>query len=192
VWDAKTGMCTSILQGHSNDVHLNDMQSLFGQDDVSRYMMSWKGHLRGVNSVSWSHDSKKIVSGSGDNTLRVWDSKTGKCISTLIGHLGSVTSVAFSDDSKMIVSGSSDKTLRIWDIETGECLSTLHGHSDAVTSVAWSCDDSRRIVSGSNDKTVRVWDSVKIVDNENFLSTTTRKLKISNALAVSSLKIIPF
>jgi WD40 repeat protein len=68
--------------------------------------------------VSYSPDGKRIVSGSEDNTLKVWDAATGQETLTLTGHMGEVTSVAFSPDGTRIVSGSWDKTLKVWDAAT--------------------------------------------------------------------------
>jgi WD40 repeat protein len=112
-----------------------------------------------VTSVAFSPDGRRIVSGSWDKTVRIWDAETGAQVSApLVGHSGSVTSVAFSPDGRRIVSGSYDETVRIWDAETGAQVSApLVGHSDEVTSVAFS-PDGRRIVSGSDDTTVRVSD----------------------------------
>ena len=60
-------------------------------------------------SVAFSPDGKKIVSGSYDKTIRVWDAETGKeIIPPLEEHSGTVSSIAFSPDGKKIVSGSSD------------------------------------------------------------------------------------
>ncbi|MEI6848104.1 MAG: WD40 repeat domain-containing protein, partial [Chlorobiaceae bacterium] len=110
-----------------------------------------------VTSCAISADNKRIVSGSGDKTLKVWDMESGNCLMTLDGHSGSVTSCAISADNKRIVSGSGDKTLKVWDMESGNCLMTLDGHSGSVTSCAISADN-KRIVSGSNDNTLKVWD----------------------------------
>ena len=74
-----------------------------------------KGHTSYVNSVSFSPDGKRIVSGSDDNTIRIWDATTGKELEILEGHTDWVNSVSFSPDGKRIVSGSDDKTIRIWD-----------------------------------------------------------------------------
>ncbi|KAG9089498.1 hypothetical protein FS749_001281 [Ceratobasidium sp. UAMH 11750] len=113
-----------------------------------------------VNSVAVSPDSHRIVSGSDDGTVRIWDAETGDpVLEPLKGHTGAVCSVAFSPNGRWIASGSIDMTIRIWDAETGEArLNPLRGHSDWVWSVAISLD-GRRIVSGSGDKTVRVWDA---------------------------------
>ncbi|KAG8810333.1 hypothetical protein FRC18_004117, partial [Serendipita sp. 400] len=114
------------------------------------------GHIEGVVSVGWSADGRRIVSGSKDKTVRIWDAETGQQHGpSLEGHDGAVHSVAFSPDGRRIVSGSKDKTVRIWDAETGQ----QHGPSLEVWvhSMAFS-PDSRWIVFGSYDKTVRIWD----------------------------------
>ena len=71
------------------------------------------GHTGPVSSIAFSQDSKRIVSGSWDGTIRVWDSETGEVVvGPLKGHINWVRSVAFSQDNKRIVSGSKDKTIQ--------------------------------------------------------------------------------
>jgi len=68
-----------------------------------------------VISIAFSPDGRRIVSGSVDKTLRLWNAATGEAIGApLQGHGGEVQSVAFSPDGRRIVSGSEDKTLRLW------------------------------------------------------------------------------
>ena len=116
------------------------------------------GHGSGVTSVAYSMDGTRVVSGSEDKTVRIWDASTGEEVQRLEGHSGEVSSVAFSMDGTRVVSGSDDKTVRIWDASTGEEVQKLEGHSGGVTSVAFSMDGTR-VVSGSGDKTVRIWDA---------------------------------
>ncbi len=71
-----------------------------------------------MNSVAITLDNKFIVSGSNDDTIRVWERESGKQVQELKGHYGSVNSVAISSDNKFIVSGSSDKTIRVWERES--------------------------------------------------------------------------
>ena len=75
-----------------------------------------KGHTSSVNSVAFSRDGMQIVSGSDDNSVRVWDALTGVELKELKGHMGLVNSVAFSGDGTWIVSGSDDKSVRVWDL----------------------------------------------------------------------------
>jgi hypothetical protein len=122
-----------------------------------------KGHKSYVRSVAFSPDGRRIVSGSEDNTLRLWDAATGKPIGAPIGSPGpyylKVNSVAFSPNGRRLVSGSGDNTLRLWDAATGKPIGApLQGHKSSVTSVAFS-PDGRRLVSGSEDNTLRLWDA---------------------------------
>ncbi|KAG8909796.1 hypothetical protein FRC02_007576, partial [Tulasnella sp. 418] len=99
-----------------------------------------------------------IASGSYDQTVAIWDAKTGVLIRQLKGHRFWVTSVAFSPDGTQIASGSSDQTVAIWDAKTGVLIRQLKGHTKQVTSVAFS-PDGTQIASGSHDQTVAIWDA---------------------------------
>jgi len=60
-----------------------------------------KGHTDYVWSVSYSPDGWRIVSGSNDHTIRIWDAETGTSVGEhLTGHKGSVKSVAYSPDGQ--------------------------------------------------------------------------------------------
>ena len=61
------------------------------------------------------------MSGSEDETLKIWDVETGECKQTLNGHTNRVNCCAVSRLGKWVLSGSFDKTLKIWDVETGAC-----------------------------------------------------------------------
>ena len=67
-------------------------------------------------------DGSRALSGSCDNTLRLWDLATGETLRTLEGHTDWVTAVAVLADGSRALSGSDDNTLRLWDLATGECL----------------------------------------------------------------------
>ena len=64
-------------------------------------------------SVSFSPDGKQVASGSYDNSVKIWETSTGTCVSTLNVDSG-VNAVAWSPDAKVLASGSDDKTVRIW------------------------------------------------------------------------------
>ncbi|KAI8074535.1 quinon protein alcohol dehydrogenase-like superfamily [Gongronella butleri] len=94
-----------------------------------------------------------IVSGSLDNTIKMWNMDSGACLRTLFGHVEGVWGLAY--DTLRIVSGSHDKTVRIWDFDSGICMHTLEGHNGPVTAIALS---DTKIVSASDDGEVRIWD----------------------------------
>ncbi|KAI8654220.1 NACHT domain-containing protein [Fusarium sp. Ph1] len=117
-----------------------------------------EGHGSSVISVVFSADGQRLVSGSYDKTIKIWDAATGACEQTLEGHGEQVTSVVFSVDSQRLASGSYDKTIKIWDMAMGAYVQTLEGHGDWVSSVVFSAD-SQRLASGSRDKTIKIWDT---------------------------------
>jgi hypothetical protein len=126
---------------------------------VNKEQNQWQ-HTDLVTSVAFSPDGKRIVSGSADRTVHLWDATTGKPIGQpLTGHTDVVISVAFSPDGKQIVSGSADRTVHLWDATTGKPIGQpFTGHTSVVNSVAFS-PDGKQIVSGSADETVRLWDA---------------------------------
>ncbi|MBQ5892483.1 MAG: hypothetical protein IIW76_07950, partial [Bacteroidales bacterium] len=70
--------------------------------DVTKFtcLQTLEGHLYQVSSVAYSPDGTKIISGSDDKTIKIWDANTGECLQTLEGHLYQVSSVAYSPDGR--------------------------------------------------------------------------------------------
>ncbi len=87
---------------------------LFVQD--SRGQDTLEGHTNLVWSVVFSSDGTKLVSGSGDNTVKLWDMVTHENIATLEGHTNWVESVVFSSDGTLLASGSVDGTILLWNL----------------------------------------------------------------------------
>ena len=122
-----------------------------------------KGHTNAVRSIAVTSDGARIVTGSDDNTARVWDARTLAELAILKGHTGIVWSVAVSPDGKQLITGSDDKTARVWDAATFTERGQLKGHTDAILSVAVTSDGSR-IVTSSRDRTARIWDASTLAE----------------------------
>jgi len=110
-----------------------------------------------ISDISISPGGQWALSGSYDETLRLWDCNTGHELCFFFGHSDSVYSVAFSPDGKCALSGSSDQTVRLWDCHTGQQLRSFLGHRSGIKSVAFS-PDGKWALSGSHDNTLRLWD----------------------------------
>jgi hypothetical protein len=76
------------------------------------------GHAGAVNTLAFSRDGRRLVTGSEDQTLKLWDAATGEEVFTLRGHQSIVLGVAFSPDGLRIASAGGDLTVRLWEAVT--------------------------------------------------------------------------
>jgi WD40 repeat protein len=121
-----------------------------------------RGHTESVTSVSFSPDGTRIVSGSADTTIWLWDAATGQPVGEpLRGHTRWVNSVSFSPDGTRIVSGSRDKTVRLWDVVTRQqsqqcavsrpsAFSNEHSTTEATTTMRSNTWNNHFISFSSN------------------------------------------
>jgi WD40 repeat protein/serine/threonine protein kinase/tetratricopeptide (TPR) repeat protein len=116
------------------------------------------GHLSTVQSVAWSPNGKRLVSG-GNVALMLWDAESGLALRSFSGHVEEVFRVAWSPDGKRVASCSGDGSIKVWNAETGQELMSLQGHSRKVYSIAYS-PDGKRLVSGSWDRSIKIWDAI--------------------------------
>lgn len=116
-----------------------------------------RGHEDAVLSVAFSPDGTRALSGSEDETVRLWNLASLTESRKLTGHTRAVMAVAFSPDGGLAVSGSEDNTLRLWDLETGEVIWSAR-HARDVTAVAFS-PGGGFVLSGSQDRLLKLWDS---------------------------------
>ena len=123
-------------------------------------MFAQVGHSIWVLSVVFSPDGQLALSGSVDQTLKLWDVSSGREIRTFKGHRRAVSSVAFSPDAQLALSGSYDRTLKLWDVSSGREIRAFKGHRSSVYSVAFS-PDGRLALSGAGRRgrgEMRLWD----------------------------------
>jgi WD40 repeat protein len=118
-----------------------------------------------ISSVAFSPDGQRILSGSGDGSVHVWDAATGAEKLTLKRHAGGVTCLAMSADGQRIFSGGLDGTVRVWDVATGQAKLILKSlasrgflEGGRISRLAIS-RDGRLIITGCGDGTVRVWEA---------------------------------
>ena len=139
------------------------------QEDSQPQHLAFRAHHRHVVTCLL-FDSEKILTGSDDTKINVYDTKTGTLKNRLEGHEGGVWALQYEGDT--LVSGSTDRSVRVWDIKSGRCLQVFQGHTSTVrclvilkpVQVDTAPDGTPimmpkepLIITGSRDSTLRVW-----------------------------------
>ncbi len=108
------------------------------------------------SAAAFSSDGRRIVTGTANGEVRVWDAVGFDDPIPLRGHRGGVWTVAFSPDGREFATASEDGTARVWSIAEPVEPRILDGHDDWVESAAFS-PGGDRVVTASDDGTARVW-----------------------------------
>jgi WD40 repeat protein len=128
--------------------------------DTGKVIKIWTGHTNWVNSVSWSPDGGRVVSGSSDGTFRVWDVDSGKFFLGPIKGDYAVYAVCYSPDAKMIATGVTRGGLEIWDANSGELLKTSKSYRSFMC-LAWTSDGKTLVAEGTKFDTA-TWTEVDL------------------------------
>jgi len=138
-------------------------KAIAGQQPSPPPFVALAGHKAAVHALAFSQDGKRLISGSLDNTVVVWDADRNAMIKTLRGHDGWVQACSLTADNALAVSGSHDGRIKFWDVQGYEEARVLRGHVltghlDAVLAAAYS-PDGRRVATASRDRTAKSWDA---------------------------------
>jgi serine/threonine protein kinase len=150
-------LTTQLVPGQSPNSSQSTPQNPLQNSPLFTPVNTLAVHRGAVDAIAMSPDGKTFVSGSEDNTVKLWDSQTGALLRTLSGHTAEVVSVAISRDGQMLATGSRDNTVKLWDFNTGALIHTL-AHPDWVQSVTFS-PDGKMLAAGNHDATVFVWNA---------------------------------
>jgi hypothetical protein len=119
---------------------------------VKEDVLTLEGHAGCVRCLVIHGD--KLISGSDDDTIKVWSTDTWACERTLDDHDTSVLSLVMHSDK--LISSSADDTIKVWSTDTWTCEHTLEGHDGPVMSVVMHSD---KLISSSHDQTIKVWNT---------------------------------
>ncbi len=131
-------------------------------DTITEPIRTFAGHTSDVYSVAFSPDGRYALSGSDDDTVKLWEVNSGEEIRTFEGHTKGdiflVSSVAFSPDGRYALSGGGN-TVKLWDVNSGEEIRTFARQTDYYTCFFSSFSpDGRYALSCIDYNTFKLWD----------------------------------
>ena len=129
----------------------------FGAQSPEIYLQPGFTHgFDGAKAPVFSHNGQFLAAVSGDGSIKIWETGSGREVQTLTGHGGAITNLAFMPDNHRIVSGSNDRTIKLWDIHSGSLIRSFQGHKGDIRSIAVSKDGS--LMASAEAAAVKVWD----------------------------------
>jgi len=124
---------------------------------VPKFLTSICAHNNWVRSTCFSPDSRIILSGSEDKSVKLWDFTTRKELLKFTDHTDTVRSCVFHPDGTSIASGSADTKIKLWDLRSKRLLQHYDAHDEQVNKVSFH-PSGLYLLSASNDSTIKVWD----------------------------------
>lgn len=154
-----TNMINSVCYSQNNDIIIiSSRDNTIGLLDAHNHKLTkvLKGHVGPVHECLSNKNGSLLYSASSDNTVKIWDIKSGLCVKTLL-HTNGVNTISLSSDDKWLASGADDRMIRVWNAKTGELVCSLNGHKDRVSKVEFSPDNHHILSYSLLDNNVTIW-----------------------------------
>ncbi|MEL6253970.1 MAG: CHAT domain-containing protein [Bacteroidota bacterium] len=202
--ETKFWLLSSCIQDHSISVWKVDLEQR--EANLQHELAFHQDAIRSVDMHIFEDGSIRIIAGSWDNTVSIWDGVGGNLLGVLDMHVSRVHCVSFSEDGKYFASGSSDDTVIVWKTEDpNHYYRRLKGHTRGIDSLEFKFrkaknkkeKDQFHLISAASDDKIIIWDLSEInwgKDSPNNLSTKMLKhhiLPLGYAREVNCIRFDP-
>ncbi len=170
LWDLETGACLQTLKGPANLPHSmtfsTDERSLIYSDDSITFwnvehpeqqIIAMQGYPYLAKTIAFSPDGQTIAITTQEETIKLWNRRTGECEHTFDQGTDRVRYLAFNPTGTLLASTSLNQTIQLWEISAKRLRATLHGHIQGISKIVFS-PDGQLLASSSFDRTIKIWD----------------------------------
>ena len=155
---------TISINAHTGEVavgYSDQFIRVFSADDLS-LISEWEAHKNSVFTVRYDNDGGRLLSGSRDARLKIWDTRSGYALGQeVVAHLYAINHLDLSPDGKHFVTCSMDRSVKVWELDEVRLLKVIDrarhaGHGTSVNRVLWT-SFHEQLLSASDDRTISVW-----------------------------------
>ncbi|CAI5742765.1 unnamed protein product [Hyaloperonospora brassicae] len=171
--DAALWTPLSLLKGPSGPMKLDEdgLHTAVVAADAAA-----ESHTGFVNCVAFNPQGSLVATGSHDESLRLWDVRSGKTVAVIGAHQEPVVSVQFHPtDGSLLVSGGYDGLVRVWDVASRQCMRSIITEPAAPVGSVRFTPNGRYVLSSTLDGTLRLWDYVRDVCVRSYSGHMNRK-----------------
>jgi WD40 repeat protein len=178
----KTSFSCATLTGDYNkiittgsDFAIHVWNGLTGEEENK-----FSGHVTAINYSGFiDNDSKVLTASPNDQSLKLWDSKTGSLIYTMSGFTGAIMNIAVSGDGKRVACSLSNNSIKIWDLTTETLIKTIETGS-SLNCMCLNYDGSKLILSKGFSMVIMDCSTGAEIKNYSFLSMMPTQLQIDS------------
>ncbi len=144
--------------------HPNGLSIAFAEDnlpfirdvDNEKYGMEFKGHFEAVSIENFSPDGSKIITGSYDGRIRIWNAGTGVLEKVIQAHKAAIIGLSYNSAGTKIISTSEDSLVKMWDPNTGKEVFRLTGHNAPIF-LAEDTKEGDRLLTACSNQNAYLW-----------------------------------
>jgi WD40 repeat protein len=151
-WAGDSGMIAAISS--DRDQRIARLVLLWRK--TGQLIRSLDGHTAEVLAMAWSPKGQVLATGSGDQSVRLWETSTGRCLANVTKHKGLVISLAWTPDGQTLASGDTEGTVNLWGHDL-QHLATLRRANGWILGLSWSFDGAFLAAASDRDRTLRIW-----------------------------------
>jgi WD40 repeat protein/transcriptional regulator with XRE-family HTH domain len=195
-WDIQTGECLTTIDTHSlgSDSMAFDLEGeIFARGNSEGGIGLWRvnpilapqylgiliGHQHYIEPVSFARKGMLATLSYGEG-IKLWDTRSGKLLTSIQGYSRLIGTTAFSADGKLLIQGDANGRIRIWDLVNKRYMSNFQAHTGPIWKITVS-SDGKKFASCADDRLIKLWDLKELRCLKTFIGHSGRIFTLTSS-----------